>query len=1334
MRKLPYDRCTTLSVLGLLCLQACAGAQTEYATNRGATQATALAVPWQGDDEAPMSGLLLGGMQAPGQGGDAQKAAAQQPKEGTKDVPQQDAKRTAATSAATRYGLRIHHIDGDGNCLFRAIADQLQGAPFSITFSSGQDYHHIVRQLAVAHVRAHRAAYQRFFPNDNFRSLEDWLTRMSHDKVWGGQVALRALSDALQVTLVAIRAEAKRSERPTIYKPAQSSGIIYLHFRNGNHYESLSRLASMSAEQQEQWQKLQGGIEWHEASSYVPPKNRTLQALICEQEGISGTKDAAGSAAYSKHGAAGKAPERTRAEHNDPHVRLHDLLLKVNSTKELLASPLLGELSAKDERVLETLLDEYNSQMDGQQWTRLKEEHLLEYSLLAGIRATDKLMPSLKKYVQVWEKRMNEGFDRDEYAKGIVKFLCLADESLFAGDPTLLLRLGTALAAQLPADGSLYNPATYAAHRDMLAALHQTILKISSISPMHKLDGRDRRHTWIGELQAKLRQIAEATRYYPAQYDVKLVQQSLLRHSDASARGTDNYIRIYRGIKGGAQLLTGLFTLPLETALALTLSPLTLESGLANLVSAGYNLESVEPEDVLKRLLSSAAQKECAWYDDLQALDQLALSAILDQEKLTTYQRALAAVTTAEHLRKLGAEDRAYFQYGLVQQLTAVGLASPAVGVSKQCLAALLGLLRHKPWQTHQEVVQALLSGTEQLLRRAHNDPKARDRCFEQVQQALSSYLAQKSKHRKEGVAKQFLVSTARIAAHCSAPRCNQYVGWLKQCLEAELKDGGKRRTVLCLWGLAAAQCIPDQCGAAGSRKALKASSADLLHRLAKRKLWPHRHNEGVIHAWLGCKAAADSTPELLAKKLQAVAQAIEQQYCTAPIRRSVRAQETHFLFNRVKKALEDSDAIRSPKAKQVGFDTPAGQQQLAEWLAGPRLDAAQLQAFDQPLKAAVAKAVTKADFDERIAKVEEALKKCRTARVRKQLTDMEENIDDNYRGLLGHLANVKDSLAKLVTGLHSRVEGVMALMIQQREQGAQRQLTTGQVQQALGKAQQAFLKDCESQQAKYSEVLRQMGTNLQKAIIAKLEAIEKEQGRALKTEDLQKVLSDVKLIKTALGGIAAKVKAVLSKARAAEAQREDLAEEIVGLINTHVTKELDKGLLKTEASLTGRMNELKKMVASLAIGLQGPSFGGAPAELPLALTAVTQSAVMRLDATRGMLVSRYFPSIRQVLHAAYATDVNLVKLAKRKGERLHAQGKDWEADGEPNTAEKRYERAIEAYERALKYFPAPPGPSDALSALYQAVEGKLKAARADLARVSGAPQADAKEVLTITH
>ncbi|MEL6539216.1 MAG: OTU domain-containing protein [Bacteroidota bacterium] len=90
------------------------------------------------------------------------------------------------------------------------------------------------------HVRSNRAAYESSFPYGPYKSLDGWLNKMSRDTEWGDQVAIRALADALQVAIVAVRAEAIDKGKSTIYK--------------------LAQLASLDAEQQWQWQALQDAI------------------------------------------------------------------------------------------------------------------------------------------------------------------------------------------------------------------------------------------------------------------------------------------------------------------------------------------------------------------------------------------------------------------------------------------------------------------------------------------------------------------------------------------------------------------------------------------------------------------------------------------------------------------------------------------------------------------------------------------------------------------------------------------------------------------------------------------------------------------------------------------------------------------------------------------------------------------------------------------------------------------------------------------------------------------------------------------------------------------
>ncbi|MEL6413168.1 MAG: OTU domain-containing protein, partial [Bacteroidota bacterium] len=210
----------------------------------------------------------------------------EQPSAKVRNSQQREQQQPEASTAA-HYGFNVQKINGDGNCLFRAVADQLQAAPFKVQFPPDKDHYSIIRWIAVAHVKDNAATYKNYFPTMDcsgkqieFADVADWLTKMRRDKTWGGEVALRALSEALQVTLVTIRTGAELHEPPTIYKPRKPRGIIYVHYQNGNHYESLYRMPSLSAEQQKRWEALQRHIAGHAASKYQQPLS--LATLIQE--------------------------------------------------------------------------------------------------------------------------------------------------------------------------------------------------------------------------------------------------------------------------------------------------------------------------------------------------------------------------------------------------------------------------------------------------------------------------------------------------------------------------------------------------------------------------------------------------------------------------------------------------------------------------------------------------------------------------------------------------------------------------------------------------------------------------------------------------------------------------------------------------------------------------------------------------------------------------------------------------------------------------------------------------------------------------------------------
>jgi OTU domain-containing protein 3 len=89
---------------------------------------------------------------------------------------------------ARALGLKLRDVQGDGNCLFRAFADQLDG---------DQARHDYYRQLAVDYMHANPDDFAPFVDGD----FAAYCKRMRKDAEWGGNVELQALSQTCMVNV-----------------------------------------------------------------------------------------------------------------------------------------------------------------------------------------------------------------------------------------------------------------------------------------------------------------------------------------------------------------------------------------------------------------------------------------------------------------------------------------------------------------------------------------------------------------------------------------------------------------------------------------------------------------------------------------------------------------------------------------------------------------------------------------------------------------------------------------------------------------------------------------------------------------------------------------------------------------------------------------------------------------------------------------------------------------------------------------------------------------------------------------------------------------------------
>ncbi|XAR60157.1 Ubiquitinyl hydrolase 1 [Bertholletia excelsa] len=122
-------------------------------------------------------------------------------------------------------GLEVKRMLADGNCLFRAIADQVYGDP------EGYD---LVRQMCIDYMEQERDHFSQFI-TEGFMS---YCKRKRRDKVYGNNVEIQALAEMYNRP---IHIYSYTTEPINIFQGNYNTDIppIRLSYHQGNHYNSL---------------------------------------------------------------------------------------------------------------------------------------------------------------------------------------------------------------------------------------------------------------------------------------------------------------------------------------------------------------------------------------------------------------------------------------------------------------------------------------------------------------------------------------------------------------------------------------------------------------------------------------------------------------------------------------------------------------------------------------------------------------------------------------------------------------------------------------------------------------------------------------------------------------------------------------------------------------------------------------------------------------------------------------------------------------------------------------------------------------------------------------
>jgi len=129
--------------------------------------------------------------------------------------------------------LGIRNPASDGNCFFRAIADQLRGR---------ESQHKSIREEIVTYMKLHSDDFAPFYVGD----FNAYLRKMAKNGVWGGNMELTAASKRYEVDIVVHNLDAARME--ILYQLGRPKRTIHLSYHNERHYASVRRLDDMQSE------------------------------------------------------------------------------------------------------------------------------------------------------------------------------------------------------------------------------------------------------------------------------------------------------------------------------------------------------------------------------------------------------------------------------------------------------------------------------------------------------------------------------------------------------------------------------------------------------------------------------------------------------------------------------------------------------------------------------------------------------------------------------------------------------------------------------------------------------------------------------------------------------------------------------------------------------------------------------------------------------------------------------------------------------------------------------------------------------------------------------
>ncbi|KAF9674900.1 hypothetical protein SADUNF_Sadunf10G0175300 [Salix dunnii] len=155
------------------------------------------------------------------------------------EIPSEDAQTSNHQRLLDRlkvYDLVENKVQGDGNCQFRSLSDQLYRSP---------EHHKLVREQVIDQLKSQPQMYEGYVP----MAYDDYLKKMSKGGEWGDHVTLQAAADSYGVKIFVITSFKDTCYLEILPQVQKSDRVIFLSFWSEVYLSLASKAAAVGVKE-----------------------------------------------------------------------------------------------------------------------------------------------------------------------------------------------------------------------------------------------------------------------------------------------------------------------------------------------------------------------------------------------------------------------------------------------------------------------------------------------------------------------------------------------------------------------------------------------------------------------------------------------------------------------------------------------------------------------------------------------------------------------------------------------------------------------------------------------------------------------------------------------------------------------------------------------------------------------------------------------------------------------------------------------------------------------------------------------------------------------------